>query len=267
MKKSATIWWGTFNLEPEVPRYWEIGSLLLGIEKQEGEWRIISHSNDDPEKSQIRAGIEERPKFPKTVMPFQRFIHSETTATTTVTLTPVLADRSQVSQAETPFYLPPNEHITIYVSSPIWVRVETGSPKHPLLEIPTVRQSDTWHGPNTQEGELCYASRTFCRTNLDDLPIRSNRVISPVIIYNNAKQSLMIERLSLPLPHLSIYVDPNGSLWTEEIIFKNEPNQKHTIKQGKGRPHISPDAALITQPRVQLKAANLIAMFYSLLVE
>ncbi len=95
----------------------------------------------------------------------------------------------------------------------------------------------------------------------------SNRVITPVIIYNNAKEALLIERLSLPLPHLSIYVDPDGSLWTEEIIFKNEAHQKHTIKQGKGRPHISPDAALITPPRLQLRAANLISMFYSLLVE
>jgi hypothetical protein len=267
MKKKATIWWGTFNLEQQKPRFWEIGSLLLGIEKKASEWRVISHSGDDPEKSAIRVGSEESPKFPKEIMPFKRFIHSETTATTTVTLTPVLADRSQVSHADTPFFLPPNEHITIYVTSPIWVRIETGSPKHPLLEIPTIRQSDTWHGTTTQEGELCYASRTFCRTNLNELPVRSNRVITPVIIYNNAKHAVMIDRLCLPLPHLSIYVAPNGSLWTEEIIFKNEPNQKNTIKQGKGHPHIAPDAALITQPRVQLKAANLITMFYSLLVE
>ncbi|MES2217387.1 MAG: hypothetical protein V4501_03140 [Pseudomonadota bacterium] len=265
MKKQAIIWWGTFNFQENKPRFWEIGALLLGIERQPQEWRIASNSSDDLEQNNIQVGVEKSPPFPNDLLEFKRFLFHQTSST--ITLTPILADRAQVSHADTAFYLPPNQEATIYVSSPVWVRIETGNPKNTLLEIPVVRQSDTWHGPNTLEGDLCYASRTFCRTDLESLPVRSHRVITPVIIYNHSKSPLLIEQLSLPLPYLSIYVDANGGLWTEELVIKNEINYKHTVKQGKGAPHIAKDANLISAPRLSLKGMNFISMFYSLLSE
>ena len=265
MKKNAIIWWGTFNLQEDLPRYWEIGALMLGIERKAQEWHIASNSSDDIDKNNIQVGVSESPAFQKELLEYQRFIFHQTSST--ITLTPILADRSQVSHADTPFYLPPNQDVTIYVSSPVWVRVETGNPKIPIIEIPAVRQSDTWHGPNTREGELCYASRTLCHTDLESLPLRSHRVISPVVIHNHAKTPLLIEQLSLPLPYMSIYVDSNGSLWTEEIIFKNEINYKHTIRQGKGAPTIAKGATLLSTPRQPLKTLNFISLFYSLLAE
>jgi hypothetical protein len=264
MKKKATIWWGNFHVEEQNPRLWEIGPLQLQIKRNFSEWLISHYSNDDTETHHISVGLDKCAQFPTDKLLTKRFIFKETNSS--IALMPILADRSQVSHAETPFYVAPNEHVTIYVSSPIWIRIETGNPKLPLMEIPSLRQSDTWHGRNTQEGELCYASRTFCRTNLDELPARSNRVISPIVIHNTAKLPLLIEQLSLPLPFLSIYADVHGNLWTEEIIVRNEPNHKHTIKQGKGAPHIAHDAALIAEPRQHLKTHNLITMFYSLLL-
>ena len=118
-----------------------------------------------------------------------------------------------------------------------------------------------------REGELCYSSSTFCRTNLEELPLRPHRVISPIIIYNNAKHPLLLERLSLPLPYLSVYADENLGLWTEEIILKNEPHGKHSVRHGKGAPSIAPNATLVGQPRLHLKSTNLITLFYSLLAE
>jgi hypothetical protein len=265
MKKQAIIWWGTFNLQENKPRFWEIGALMLGIERQPREWRIASNSSDDLEKNNIQVGVEKSPAFSHDLLEFKRFLFHQTSST--LTLTPILADRAQVSHADTAFYLPPNQEATIYVSSPVWIRIETGNPKHTLLEIPVVRQSDTWHGPNTMEGDLCYASRTFCRTDLENLPVRSHRVITPVVIYNHAKSPLLVEQLSLPLPYLSIYVDATGGLWTEELVIKNEINYKHTVKQGKGAPHIAKDANLISAPRQSLKGMNFISMFYSLLSE
>jgi hypothetical protein len=265
MKKNGSKWWGTFELEVKKPLFWEIGALLLGIERQEHEWRIASNASADIDKTRIVIAEEESPGFSKKNLQFRRFVFQHTHSS--ITLTPVAADRPQVSHAETPFYLPPNEHVTIYVSSPAWVRVEVGQHKTVLDDIATLRQSDTWHGPSTLEGEICYASRTFCRTNLEEIPLRMNRVLSPVIIYNNAKEPLLIEQLSLPLPFLSIYADKNYNLFTEEIIIKNELHHKHTIKQGKGAPRIAPDAALISTPRLQLKASNFITLFYGLLTE
>lgn len=265
MKKKSTVWWGTFKLDENQIRFWEVGSLLLGIERLTHEWRIASDSKNDPELSDIKVNVEECPEFSKDNLHFSRFVFNKTKPT--ITLTPTVADRPQVSHAEKPFYIPPNEHITIYVSSPAWVRIETNDPSTLLGDVPTVRQSDTWYGPNTREGELCYASRTFCRTNFEEIPIRPNRVISPVIIYNHENAPLLIDHLSLPLPFLSVYVDENGNLWTEEIVIKNELHHKHVIKQGKGAPHIAPTSKLISPPRMPLKPHNLITMFYSLLTE
>ena len=265
MKKQAIIWWGTFNFQLHQPRYWEIGALLLGIERQPREWRIASYSRDELEKNAVKVGVEAAPAFTEKLTEFKRFIFHQTSST--ISLMPMLADRAQVSHADTAFYLPPNQEATIYVSSPVWVRIESGNPKNSLLEIPVLRQSDTWHGPNTLEGELCYASRTFCRTDLENLPTRSHRVITPVIIHNNSKSPLLIEQLSLPLPYLSIYVDETGGLWTEELVIKNEINYKHTVKQGKGAPHIAKGATLLSPPRQSLKSLNFINLFYSLLAE
>jgi hypothetical protein len=265
LKKISTKWWGTFELEENQARFWEIGCLLLGLERQQHEWRIASNSSDDITKSDILVAAEDCPGFDKNDLEFRRFIFQRTDSK--ITLTPIIADRSQVSHAEIPFYLAPDQHVTIYVSSPIWVRITVGAHASILDDIPTLRQSDTWHGPNTREGELCYSSRMFCRTNLNDLPLRANRVLTPVKIFNHDKHSLLIEQLSIPLPFLSVYVDNNGSFWTEEIIVRNEPNHGHTVKQGRGAPPIAAEATLLSTPRLTLKPNNFINLFYSLLTE
>lgn len=265
MHKNTTKWWGTFDIAENQQRFWEIGPLLLGIERQKHEWRIASNSSDDSGKSDIMVAAEECPGFAKENLEFRRFIFQRTDSK--ITLTPIIADRSQVSHAEIPFYLSPDQHVTIYVSSPLWVRIETGKTKAILEDIPTLRQSDTWHGPNTREGELCYSSQTFCRTDLEDLPVRANRILTPVKIYNHAKYSLLIEQLSIPLPYLSVFIDANGYFWTEEIIVKNEPDHSHSIQQSTGAPSIAPNSTLISEPRMPLKSHNFINLFYSLLTE
>jgi hypothetical protein len=263
MKKMNAKWWGAFNLEENQSRFWEIGPLQLGVQRQKHEWRIASNSLADADKTRLSIATEECPAFKK--VEFRRYIFQRTT--NQITLRPILADRSQVSHAETPFYLSPDQHVTIYVSSPLWVRIETGATNAILDDIPSLRQSDTWHGPNTREGELCYASQTFCRTDIDDLPLRPNRILTPVKIINHDKHSLLIEQLSIPLPYLSVFVDATGAFWTEEIVLRNEAHHGHVIKQGKGAPRIAEDATLISAPRMTLKPHNFINLFYSLLTE
>jgi hypothetical protein len=265
MKKKTTAWWGKFHFEENKPLFWEIGPLLLGIERLEHEWLIASDISDDSDKNALQIAVEESPQFAKENLHYKRFVFHHTDKA--ITLTPILADRAQVSRAETPFYLPPGEHVTIYIGSPAWIRIASEDLHLVLSEIPTMRLSDTWHGPNTREGELCYSSHTLCRTNLDDLLIRNHRVLSPFTIYNHSKEPLHLEKLSLPLPFLSVYVDEEGSLWTEEIIVKHENNFKHSVRQGKGAPHIARNAKLLSGPRFHLKPANLLKLFYSLLTE
>ncbi|MDR3479024.1 MAG: DUF432 domain-containing protein [Gammaproteobacteria bacterium] len=265
MNNNATAWWGTFQFQEKQALFWEIGPLLLGIERFSEEWRIASNSSESREKMDIKVAMTDIAKFLRDNLQFRRHVFKHTDAS--ITLTPMLADRPQVTRAEVPFYLPPGEQVTIYVSSPVWVHIEANDNKVAIDEIPTLRLSDTWYGPNTREGELCYSSSTFCRTNLNELTVRPHRIISPVIIQNNAKHPLLLDRVSLPMPYLSVFADENNNLWTEEIIVKNEPHHKHTVRHGKGAPSIAPLATLIGPPRLNLKTSNLITLFYSLLTE
>ena len=46
-----------------------------------------------------------------------------------IELNPVLANRPLASKLEHPLYIPGGEDILLYVSSPVWVRVQTGKSK------------------------------------------------------------------------------------------------------------------------------------------
>jgi len=265
MKNKSAKWWGTFNVDPTQMLFWEIGPLLLGIERFSHEWRIVSDFLKDADSSNLKIATPTSPGFDKKNLIFKRFAFHQTTSA--MTLTPVLADRAQVSRPEEPFYLPAKEHTTLYISSPAWIRLEAGPQNMVLHEIPTLRLSDTWYGPNTFEGDLCYASQTFCRTQLTELPRRPYRVVTPVKIYNNSASTLPLEQLSLPLPFLSIFADEHGALWTEEIIVKHENHQEHSVTQSKGAPKIAHKAVLVSSPRLALKSSNLMTMFYHLLTE
>ena len=91
-----------------------------------------------------------------------------------------------------------------------------------MQEVPIVRPSDTWFGPSTLSGELCYASTTQGRLYLSDLPQRPHRAISPVRIKNQAEKPLLLTQFSLPTPYLSLFDTEDGGLWTEAVTLLND---------------------------------------------
>jgi hypothetical protein len=88
---------------------------------------------------------------------------------------PMLADRPVVVRARQSVFIPPGEEAMLYLSTPVWVSIDLGEPARALREIPVLRLSDTWFGPSTREGELCYAARTHARNHLDQVPRRPHR--------------------------------------------------------------------------------------------
>jgi len=76
---------------------------------------------------------------------------------------PALADRAVVVYPEEPFHVTAGESITLFCSTPLWIRVEIGASRHALMETAIERPPDTWIGPSTREGELCYATQTAAR--------------------------------------------------------------------------------------------------------
>ena len=90
-----------------------------------------------------------------------------------------------------------------------------------LREDFIVRPSDTWFGPSTRVGELCYASRTSGRLAIEDVPLRAERAVTAVTIRNSIPAVLPILKLSLLAPQLALYVDSGGMLWTEDVTLDN----------------------------------------------
>jgi hypothetical protein len=165
-------------------------------------------------------------------------------------LLPMLADRPIVSRPITPIHLPSGEEVTLFVSSPVWVGVAVDGGKKRLLALPIIRPSDTWFGPNTFDGELCYDSRTRGLLSADEVVLRIHRAITPVLIYNRADSDLMLERISIPVPLLSLYGDQQGQLWTEAVtLLREEDNEMAALKIGHGAPNQAGKCELFTEPR------------------
>ncbi|MFN2190476.1 MAG: hypothetical protein ACK2T3_17060 [Candidatus Promineifilaceae bacterium] len=170
-----------------------------------------------------------------------------------------------VSRPFTPFTVLGNENAIIYVSTPLWFRIATGSPSQTLFETPIHRPSDTWFGSSTQEGELCYASRTYGRLNLEALSGFSHRAITQVHIHNRSTDPLLVERLNLPVPYLSIFCTPENNLWTQTVTMVQKLGTSLAeFKIEKEPPSAAAGAELITPPRDDPHKAMLIRAFSAL---
>lgn len=259
---NQTRWWGTFRLDQGQTARWQIGPLKLAIKRRPYEWQI-AHEQDmslDPDTGiwdwDPAAPDLDELNYAHTA----RFVFDQTHELLTVT--PLLADRPMVTRPVQPLYVPADETTTIFVSSPLWVNLQVEDPPKKLHEIPIIRPSDTWFGPSTMEGELTYASRTNARLNLENIPIRSHRTITQILIQNRADSQLSIERLSLPVPYLSLFETEDGLLWTQAVTLERTRKTglaAFQIETGPLAPAQS--AKLISGPRQQPEQNMVIRAF------
>jgi hypothetical protein len=147
------------------------------------------------------------------------------------------------------------------------MKISTGKTTQILLDdIPTQELSDSWFGPSTLEGELCYASKTRCSPHLKEFSTSSERIISPLLIKNRSKKTLILEKLAVPLPYLSVYTDGVNRLWTEQLIIHRDGDDDPSVKVSKGAPRAIGTMTLLTQPRIELKAStSLKHLFFTLI--
>jgi hypothetical protein len=159
-------------------------------------------------------------------------------------ITPQLADRPIVARPMMPTELLPKERATLFLSTVLWARVSVGDQL--LAEQATQRMSDTWFGASPQRGELCYASQTRALLRLDNAPVSAFRAIVPVTIDNQGENSVTLERINVPIPHLTLYCDGH-KFWTSALTILLE-KQLETAKL-----HIEAappaNSAVITAPR------------------
>ncbi len=257
-------WHGTFEIDPETAGFWRIGPLHLWAYRAVKEWRIATIHRSDPAANiasvEIPAAADEFPA--KAVM--RRYGFSAAPAA--ISLQPMLADRPVVVSPESPLMLPSDEEITLYVSTPAWVEISIGDPPNPVLEVPLLRPSDTWFGPSTMYGELCYAVRTSARLKLENLPVRPHRIVSTVRITNHGNTNLAFERMKIPALQMSVYSAADGQLWTQTVNLERYEDQRTaTVRLGSGPPPQAVDPALLHGPRL-VAEKNLLTSAFSGLI-
>jgi len=214
-------WWGSFKLEIDENKEWQIGQLKLIVRRLINEWQIAHEPVDDLDRIDNGFEIRNTDQLPESLDNNSRYVLNNSTGQ--LIITPQLADRPIITRPHIPFNLTAGEEITLYVSSTLWLELAIGSTaKKVLTSIAIQRLSDTWFGPSTLEGEFCYASTTHCRLNFEDLPKRLHRAVTPVLIRNQSNTTLLLDRLNLPTPLLPLYASSTGQLWTPRITLTRE---------------------------------------------
>jgi len=265
--RGKNVWWGPYSIGENEAAFWRIGPGSVWLYRSESEWRIFHESGDDPTDASCTIELPYTGDFrPWNLDDLEesaggaRFSFRRTESTFKVR--PQLADRSVVVRPESSLYVSQGETVSLFISTPLWFRLDAGEPPRSLAELPLIRPSDTWFGPNTMEGELCYNTRTKARLTLSDLPLRSHRAVTPVQIRNRAEDALLLERLRIPIHHLSLFCDNEGFLWTERVILERERGGEHvSITVGEGAPKEAAGSKRVSKPREEVKSSLILRPF------
>lgn len=249
-------WWGSYSLEEGQAGLWCIDRLRLWILRDEREWQVARSVVEEADDGwNVELGVS----MPEDADEFERHVFTNTHGG--LNISPVVADRPVVASPRLPLFVAPGEKTTLYVGSPLWVRVEVESPAQAILDAPIRRPSDTWFGPSTREGELCYATRTSAILDLANLPSLAGRAITPVAIENHSADTLRVDRIKLPVPYLSVHAAPGGQLWTPTVTMVGQAESGMASFDVGRRPPTGVSARQVTPAREQSEPGLLIRAF------
>lgn len=222
-------WWGEFSLPVGAAACWTIGPTRMWIEHYAREWQLAYRNGGDPADGSSRVELPLPLGQVDAAAKVSRYGLAD--GSELLSVMPLLADRPIVSQPEIPLYMLPQQTLSLYISSPLWLQVRAGAQQLLLQEMPVQRPSDTWSGPLIRSGGLCYASSTMARTDLDNFPFSPLRAVTPIRLTSRAEQPVLVERLNLPVPYLSLYQAQDNTLWTEAVELEYRSAKELTLVQ------------------------------------
>ena len=260
-EQTRAKWWGDFEIPEGSAGRWQVGPLTLTIVHFRSEWRVCRDTSGDAGDPSRRIDIPAEFSREDICELLTRYAASP--GADAIRITPILPDRSIAARPEHPVTVPARGEVAIYVGSPLWLRLsESGITL--LEELPAFRPSLTWWGPNTIEGELCYASRTAGRIRREELVNYAHRAITQVRIVNRADMPLVIERLNLPVRRLGLFSSEEGVLWTEAVVLERRQKQDFAeLRLTKAPPDVAGIVERVSEPRDQ-EGTDLFRAFGSL---
>lgn len=219
LPRELAAWWGRHDVEPGKALRFRIGPRELWLERLPLELRVTHKQHEDALDATLV--VADRSAAPQGGLSASRFAVA---AGTGVLLEPRLADRSVVVHAHEPFHVLADDEATLYMTTPIWICLSAAPSGKLMTELPCHRPSDTWFGPSTREGELCYAGVTSARRSLEELTMRPHRAVTQVRLHNQARTPLHLDRIALPATALSLFAAEDHRLWTERVSITRQPD-------------------------------------------
>lgn len=254
---SEKEWWGQISVEEKQQYALHFDGLDFTVAHHANEWQV----------SHVRTPAKDTEKWSKSISTIktasdivndtntERFICKP--GENSIEIRPVTGDRPFVIKPSQPVQILGNESAIIYVSTALWIGVAIGKNKTPLTRIAIQQPSDTWIGPDTLSGQLCYASRTAGRLDKNLLPKKPYRAFTQVKIENKADSPLKLEKFVLPSPNLSLFSDTSGMLWTETVTLeRNEKKVEASVSIGKSAPTDIGPSKLVNGPIEPLKSGK-----------
>lgn len=276
------IWWGAVDVPSEGAAVLEVGPARIVAHRRAFEWRVYVERDDhwaEARPARARRVVRVDADAVPVDTPALRASFADPPGHLVVHA--AQADRAVVVRPESPLAVQAGESVTLFVSTPVWVvltvsrkrprtkgkRNETDTESLRLFEVPAERFTDTWFGPNTRVGELCYATRSSGRLDLADLPQRPHRIVTPVRIDNKAADALEFQRVQVPVPQLAVYRDAAGALWTNGVTLTRENSGDLAAVRVDAAPPRTPAGGIerLSEPRSVVTGSAVVRAFGRLL--
>jgi hypothetical protein len=269
MASTYNSWWGRHATAQDRTDFWQIGPLKMWL--QSSPFRInIRFTNDgDFLDNHVRSLPGSRDSSTGTLIDFPGNAASVTCAyglntPSEVVLSPALPDRAVVVRLDESLSILPGEDVTFYMIVPLWLRLELTEGAKLLAELPTFRMSDTWFGPMSSLGSLCYAAPTELLIDLRQVPLRPHCVITAITIRNLGVNHLKLDRLQIPFPRLSLFYSQRSGFWTDRLTLeRRDDDEMANLKLDRQPPPEAAPTQFVTGPRQSGTEANSVVRAFS----
>ncbi|XOV89346.1 MAG: hypothetical protein ACFHX7_05500 [Pseudomonadota bacterium] len=173
-----------------------------------------------------------------------------------------LSTRPVVARPNLPIHLPTGESVTLYVGTSLWFTLQRDTDT--LVDIPVARLSDTWFGPDTRQGEICYACGTHARLSMEGIRVNAFKAITPIHVQNESDKAIVIDRINLPVNYMTLFRDEQRH-WTSALTIKRRATEANSqIHVADLPPDACVNPVIVAEPRKRLpdgilnKAMNLL---------
>lgn len=168
-----------------------------------------------------------------------------------------LADKPYQVNPAADVKIAPKSRLVLYVSTPLWLQLQSISDGKILAEYPTIIPRLSWVGGSTTEGSLCYSTRTSAPSVFSEVRQYQHRALTALELINDGDQLLNIDRLSLPLNTLGLYHSASDGYWTESVRYRiNTETGETTVVAAQRPPEELRDVVTISKSRDSNKASR-----------